>query len=191
MSAIDNIKRSQSFQEFSNNKRLQWMIVIIGFILTLSVSKTLIDATDETRLENKQQVNLLAKLQSTSNEPIDENTVRSIDNLLKDALTNIPTAPSSSVAEATALAQIEQKIGKLIKRKRMNLVGSDTILGGEFWSVRIDINGQLAESKYIEFLQHFDANNKHIRIMSLRYSPKTSNSINLVVDMLFMKVNNE
>ena len=95
------------------------------------------------------------------------------------------------MAEAQALAEVEQKLGKLLSRKRLNLLGSESLVGAKpiLWQVRVEIAGQLAELDLIELLQHFDNQNKHARIASFQYSPKTSNSINLVVDLLYKRAN--
>ncbi|WP_416305722.1 hypothetical protein [Neptunicella sp. SCSIO 80796] len=193
MNAFSRIKSSQAYAEFESNIRLQWMLVAIIIILAASFAKYLADGLNAERNEVKQQINLLARLQNAATLPLDEVKLTETNQNLQIALKNIPTVSSSSTAEAKALTDIEKMVGSLIKRKRINLLGSEQLQIGQvpFWSVRVDIAGQLNTTDFIEFLSYFDQDAKSRRIASLQYSPKTSNSLNLVVDMLYQRDRNE
>ncbi|WP_438864989.1 hypothetical protein [Neptunicella sp.] len=193
MNSVTRFKQSQAFAEYQSNPRLQWMVVAIVGMLALSLVKYFIDDLSLQQADVKQQINLLARLQSTAKQPLDEQQLTATNENFQLAIKNIPSVSSSSTAEAKALTDIEKIIGKLIKRKQINLLGSEELKVGQhpFWTVRVDISGQLNESNFIEFLSYFDQSAKNRRIASLQYSPKTSDSINLVVDMLYKRDGNE
>jgi hypothetical protein len=191
MTMLQKFYQSQLYIEYSKNRRLQWMCVGICIILTLSIIKFYADQQLENRQQTQQQLALLAKYKLTAQSKIDQAISVAIDAANVSWLEALPAAQSASVAEAQALAEVEQKIGKLLSRKRLNLLGSEPLAGVKpiLWQVRVEIAGQLAELDLIELLQYFDNQNKHARIASFQFSPKTSNSINLVVDLLYKRAN--
>lgn len=187
------LANSQAVQEYRSNKRLQWMVVGIAVILILSVLKALADSRTEQQAELKTQQALIARLQAAADSPVDESQMDSMMSMLDKANKQIPEADSKSIAEAKALAAIEQNVGHLVTRKRLNLVGADEHIAGTqtYWSVRLNLAGQLKGDKLIAFLQHFDSSSTSSRITSLQYAPKTSDTINVVVDLLYKQVVNE
>lgn len=189
MSMLQKFYQSQLYIEYNKNRRLQWMSVGIAVILTLSLIKFYSDQQQQNRLQTQQQLAFLAKYKITAQSETDPAISVAIDAANKAWLEVLPTAQSASVAEAQALAEVEQKIGKLVSRKRLNLLGSEQLAGAKpiLWQVRVEIAGQLSELDLIELLQNFDNQNKHGRITSFQYSPKSSNSINLVVDLLYKR----
>jgi len=191
MSMLQQFYQSQLYVEYNKNRRLQWMCVGICIILTLSLIKFYTDQQQENREQTQQQLALLAKYKLTALSKADPAISVAIDAANTRWLEALPAAQSASVAEAQALAEVEQKIGKLLSRKRLNLLGSEPLAGAKpiLWQVRVEIAGQLSELDLIELLQHFDNQNKHARITSFQYSPKASNSINLVVDLLYKRAN--
>lgn len=191
MNMLQKFYQSQLYIEYNKNRRLQWMSVGIVIILTLSLIKFYSDQQQQNRLQTKQQLALLAKYELTAQSKTDPAISEAIDTANIAWLEVLPTAQSTSVAEAQALTEIEQKVGTLLSRKRLNLLGSEQLEGAKtiLWQVRVEIAGQLSEVNLIELLQNFDNQNKHARIASFQYSPKTSNSINLVVDLLYQRVN--
>ena len=192
MSVLQKINRSQAFLEYQKNSRLQWMVMVIVAILALSGLKRFADQLQVQRNQTQNQLNLLARLQKTADNTLDSKTSETIIDSYTNWVSVLPEAPSSSVAEAQALAEIEQTIGKLISRKRLNLLGSETLNNNNqlYWQVRIEIAGQLPELDLIEALEYFDLDNKHARIASFQYSPKASNSISFVVDLLYKRADN-
>ena len=192
MSVLQKINRSQAFLEYQKNTRLQWMVMLIVAILALSGLKQFADQLQVQRNQTQNQLNLLARLQKTADNTLDSKTSETIIDSYTNWVSVLPDAPSSSVAEAQALAEIEQTIGKLISRKRLNLLGSETLNNNNqlYWQVRIEIAGQLPELDLIEALEYFDLDNKHARIASFQYSPKASNSISFVVDLLYKRADN-
>ena len=191
MTMLQKFYQSQLYIEYTKNRRLQWMCVGICIILILSLIKFYADQQQENREQTQQQLALLAKYKLTAQSKTDPAISVAIDTANTSWLEALPAAQSASVAEAQALAEVEQKLGKLLSRKRLNLLGSESLVGAKpiLWQVRVEIAGQLAELDLIELLQHFDNQNKHARIASFQYSPKTSNSINLVVDLLYKRAN--
>ncbi len=191
--SVKSLANSQMMQEYRSNKRLQWMVVGIAAILVVSLLKTLADNRSEQQAELKTQLALVARLQAAADSPVDESQTDTLMSMLDKAKQNIPEADSKSVAEAKALAAIEQSVGHLISRKRLNLVGAEEHTAGTqtYWSVRLNLAGQLKGSKLVEFLQHFDSSSSGSRITSMQYAPKTSDTINVVVDLLYKRVNNE
>jgi hypothetical protein len=189
---IQKIYQSQMFIEYQQNKRLQWMLVLIVTILALSLLKQLSDNRQQQRIQAQSQIELLARLKQSAQNNIDANIVESIKTAYSSWIDLLPKAASSSVAEAQALTEIDKNLGKLLKRKRLNLLGSEQLTDNNqvIWQVRVEISGQLAELDLIELLQHFDNQHKHARITSFQYSPKTSNSISLVVDLIYKRAEN-
>lgn len=193
MTLIDKLASSQLYTEYQSNKRIQWMMVCIVIILVISLVKQFSDNINQQRSETLTQINLLARLSATANNTIDENIVSSLEASYVKLLSTLPKATSASTAEAQALTEIEKNLGVLITRKRLNLLGSEQ-LGQDpqtFWTVRIEVSGQLSENKLIDLLQYFDSQVQHRRIASFQYSPKISNTINLVIDLMYMSANND
>jgi hypothetical protein len=192
MTLIKKLAKSQLIAEYKQNKRLQWMVLLILCILAISLLKQFSDELSLQSNQTQNQLDLLARLEQTAQHTIDENIIASINRGYSDWLEYLPSAASASVAEAQALTEIEQNIGTLLKRKRLNLLGSERLIGSkqDIWQVRVEIAGQLDELNLIELLTHFDNTDKHARIASFQYSPKTSNSINLVIDVIYKRANN-
>jgi hypothetical protein len=192
MTFLRKFYKSQLFIEYESNLRLQWMLVAIIAILALSLSKQVIDILQQERSQTQNQLVLLARLQQTAQKNIDYSIVESIKNAYASWVDALPKAASSSVAEAQALIEIDQQLGTLLKRKRLNLLGSEQLSGTTqvFWQVRIELAGQMTEQDLIGLLQYFDDHAKHARLTSFQYSPKTSNTINLVVDVLYIRAEN-
>ncbi|ABG41740.1 hypothetical protein Patl_3234 [Paraglaciecola sp. T6c] len=192
MTQIQKLAKSQLITEYQQNKRLQWMVLLIICILAISLLKQFSDKIGLQSNQTQSQLDLLARLEKTAQHTIDGNIITSINRRYSEWLESLPSAASASVAEAQALTEIEQNIGKLLKRKRLNLLGSEQLAGSKqvIWQVRVEIAGQLDELNLIELLTHFDNTDKHARIASFQYSPKTSNSINLVIDVIYKRANN-
>jgi hypothetical protein len=187
---IENLSKNQLIVEYKNNIRLQWMLVIIVGMIALSLLKQIYDALDTQATDTKIQLNLQAKLNSAAKQSFDSATLLSTQKEVEELLSSFSDIASSSTAEAQALQDIDDKIGVLLKRKRLNLIGSEEILAGNrvLWAVRIEVNGQLAEKDFIQVLSFFDANQKNARVTSMQYSPKISNTINLVADLMYKRV---
>jgi hypothetical protein len=190
---IENLSKNQLIVEYKNNIRLQWMLVIIVGMIALSLLKQIYDALDTQATDTKSQLNLQARLNSAAKQSFDSATLLSNQKEVEDLLSSFSDIASSSTAEAQALQDIDDKIGVLLKRKRLNLIGSQEILAGNrvLWAVRIEVNGQLAEKDFIQVLSFFDANQKNARITSMQYSPKISNTISLVADFMYKRASDD
>lgn len=192
MTLIQKLAKSQLITEYQQNKRLQWMVLLIICILAISLLKQFSDKIGLQSNQTQNQLDLLARLEKTAQHTIDGNIIASINSGYSEWLESLPDAASASVAEAQALTEIEQNIGTLLKRKRLNLLGSEQLAGSkqDIWQVRVEVAGQLEELNLIELLSHFDNTDKHARIASFQYTPKTSNSINLVIDVIYKRADN-
>ncbi len=190
MNFLDTLKNSQLVTEYNKNKRLQWMILGIAVIIVISAIKSIVDDLSESKLDASNQLELLARLNHSTNENFDMLTFEDITKQAEEKMLEFSSVASASVAEAQGLKDIDEKIGGLLKRKRLNLIGSDELKFGRgtFWSVRIEISGQLEESDFIQMMSFFDNTQLTTRIASMQYSPKTSNSISLVVDLIYRRV---
>ncbi|MBC3764943.1 hypothetical protein [Neptunicella marina] len=193
MTRIQTILNSPVMQEFKRNLRLQWLLLLVIAILGLSATKALFDKVETSKQTVSQQLTLLSRLKLAASVPLENTKIEVVDKLLMTHLERIPAVASSSIAEAKALEDVEKKIGILLKRKRINLLGSDLIElpSTNLWSVRLEIAGQLTPEDFIKFIEHFDINSENMRISSLQYSPKTSNSISIVIDILYKREANE
>jgi hypothetical protein len=190
---IDKLANSQLYTEYKSNKRLQWMLAFIVLIIVISLLKQFSDKINQQRSETLTQINLLARLTQSTNNSIDENVISKQEASYVKVINTLPKASSASTAEAQALTEIEKILGELITRKRLNLLGSEP-LGQNlqaFWTVRIEVSGQLSEKKLIDLLKYFDSEVQHRRIASFQYSPKISNTINLVIDLMYMRATND
>jgi hypothetical protein len=189
---MQNFYKSTLFIEYQQNKRLQWMVLVIVAILALSLLKQFSDNNQKYSAETQYQLALLAKLKQSTQNSTDANIVESIKEAYSTWIDSLPKAASSSIAEAQALTEVDQNLGKLLDRKRLNLLGSERLDDNNqiIWQVRVEIAGQLSELNLIELLQHFDNKHNHARITSFQYSPKASNSINLVIDLLYIRAEN-
>ncbi|MGS2719900.1 hypothetical protein [Paraglaciecola aestuariivivens] len=185
------LAQSQLVKEYQANKRLQWMVVGIGVILLLSFLKQISVVLSDKQAEIQTQLKHFAKLKSVANQTFDSNLMQSIQAQVDSTLDNFMSVASSSTAEAQGLQDIDNKIGKYVKRKRLNLIGSEQVLAGnqEMWSVRIEIAGQVSEQDFVKILSHFDASQTTTRIASMQYSPKTSDSFSLVTDLIYKRGN--
>ena len=187
MSLISQFKNNASFKAVEDNPRLQWMLTAVVAILCLSAGKSALDSLAEPIQEAKAQHTLLAKLRSSEQQSVDIDFEERHQAELSQLLNVIPVATSESTAEAKTLSEIESLIGQHVDNLRMSLLGTEAIRSGNetFWTVRVDIAGQAKEKSMISILEHFDGEVSNSRMSSLQYSPKTSNSIKMVVDMLY------
>jgi hypothetical protein len=169
------------------------MMVFIVLILAITLIKQFSDNINQQRSETLTQINLLARLTQTANNTIDENVISNLEASYARVLNTLPQATSASTAEAQALTEVEKNLGVMITRKRLNLLGSEQLGQNHqaFWTVRIEVSGQLSEKKLIDLLKFFDSEVQHRRIASFQYSPKISNTINIVIDLMYMRDNNE
>jgi hypothetical protein len=189
MNVLATLKNNQLVTEYNKNKRLQWMILGIAVIIIMSAIKSIADDLSEYRLDAKSQIELLARLNHSAKENVNMQAFEETAKQAEQKMLKFSSVASASVAEAQGLKDIDEKIGGILKRKRLNLIGSEELkFGGRiFWSVRIEISGQLAESDFIQMASFFDNTQLTARIASMQYSPKTSNSISLVVDLIFKR----
>jgi hypothetical protein len=178
--------------EFQSNPRLQWMTVVIAAILLVSLTKHFADLIESEKQQIQTSINLAEKYQRTASSSFDTEGVEKLKQTQTNWLDAIPSAFSASIAEASALSEVEQKVNKLITAKRLNLIGSEelTFASEVFWQVRIEIAGQIKPSNLIDLLANFDSKDRHVRIASMQFNPKAANTVNLVVDIMFKRVTN-
>jgi len=186
---LNNIQQQQWFVELRQNKRLQWMLLLVFSILLASLGKSFSDFVAEETIAVAPQRQLLTKLLEADVRPIEDLDVEGKSATAKQLLAQVPKASSKSVAEAQALTQIDVLINNYIDSGRATLVNTVDLSFGQqdFWQVRIEVRGKLAEKKLIGLLQQFDGTYVYQRIPSLQYRPKASNTVTLVVDYLFQK----
>ncbi|MBD1389808.1 hypothetical protein IC617_10250 [Neiella sp. HB171785] len=186
---VDRIKQSNAYIEFAANIRLQWLSLAVLAILLISAIKAAGDATAAQSAEVATQLKLVSRLEATSQNEIDEETISALQSHHEDWLKVLPSASSSSTAEAQALTRADANIKPFLARARLNLIGSEPLTFGavSLWQVRINVTGQLPNERVIDFMKFIDRTHKDARLVSLQYSPKASNSINLVVDIIYRK----
>lgn len=187
MMSLDKFRDSEVLTSLRENVRLQWMLFAIIAILCLSLSKTALDSLDEPISEIRTQQALLLKLKLSESHTIDPDELKQNEAKLADLLAIIPTATSIATAEAKTLVDVDELVGKQLMNLRMNLLGTEEIKVGSstFWTVRVDVAGQVKDKAILSVLEHFDKRQSNSRLASLQFSPKTANSITLVVDMLY------
>ena len=187
MKLIDRIVHTRFYQEYAENLRLQWLVLAVVAIVTLSFAKKVYDTLDVQRQDVQTEVSLLAKLTGSSQREFDASLTEAINDRFRTSLQDIPGAASSSTAEAAALQEIDTLLGNTIQRKRVNLIGSQQLVFGNttLWEVRLEVVGQLRGRDFIPVLSHFDNSALQRRVVTVQYSPNGSNGINLVVDLLF------
>lgn len=186
---IDVIKKSSAWEEFSANKRLQWMVVGIALILVISISKSMFDLLDERRDEALRTHAMLERMVEAASHPVSESALLQTEESLSNLRANIPTVASASIAEAEALSAGTKIINTAIARARSRLVGTETLVFGDttYWQVRIKIDGGLHELNFIKLLEFFEKEYPHIRLYSFDFQPDSKGVVSLVVDYLYQQ----
>jgi len=186
---IDAIKRSSAWEEFSANKRLQWMVVGIVFILIISISKSMFDLLDERHNEAMRTHAMLERMIEAASRPVSDSAVLKAEELLENLRSNIPVVASASIAEAEALSAGTKIINTAIARARSRLIGTETLVFGDttYWQVRIKIDGGLHELNLIKLLEFFEEDYPHIRLYSFDFQPDSKGVVSLVVDYLYQQ----
>ncbi|WP_026377042.1 hypothetical protein [Aestuariibacter salexigens] len=192
-SLYEKLQHSNLGRELNANKRLQWLIALVAILVMLSFGKRAVDSVAPAQNELAMELNLLARLQHSAAQPFDDEQLTSAQILAQQARQRIDVAPSASTAEAQALALTEFTFKPLIERSRITLLGSQELnfAGQRFFQVRMEMNGQLDELRLIALLKLIDRDMPGTRLSSLQYAPKASNTINAVVDMLFVRSGDE
>lgn len=184
---FSELKQTKSIQALRAQPRLQWLLLIIFVIILLSITKACLDNLTEYRSSMITETNLYERLKRVSRTEFSVEELTNAEEQSTKLRSLIPVASSQNAAQASALTEIERELGALAERERYSLLGSEAFQIGnrQFWSIRIEIVGQLKPSQTINFLEVFDPSVLHRRVSSMRYSPKAANSINLVVDLLY------
>ncbi len=175
--------------EIQNNRRLQWMVLVVLLILFYLLHSVAGSVIKDLRSDTQNLVDLAARLEQTAAQAFDDGQLTESGKQLDEALDLLPAASSSSTAEAHALKQVEKIVGPLLLRKRLNLLESQELTTHSklFWQVRIEITGQLKQSDLIKLLSHFEPSQTHRRINALRYRPNASNTLSVVADFLYRR----
>jgi len=169
------------------------MILAVLVLVFLSISAWFSSLVTELREETAAAINFSSRLQYLSDKHIDKAKLKRLKEEVDRQIILFPTAQSESVAEAQALKELEDILGPLIYKKRLNLLGSERLDTDNtlFWQVRIEVSGQLQSTKLIDLLSYFDATQVHRRLNALRYQLNRSNTVNLVVDVLYLGTKDE
>ena len=190
---LSSLQQQEWFAELKQNKRLQWMLLLVFVILLLSLSKTFSDFVNDEKTAIEPQRQLIKKLLQADARPLEELDIESVTSQAQSLLTQVPVATSKSVAEAQALTQVEALSSDYVQNGRATLVNTVDLNFGQqgFWQVRIEVRGKLDERELIGFLEQFSGQFMHQRIASMQYRPKASNTFTVVLDYLFQKGNRE
>ena len=186
---LKKVRQHPSWQEFQQNKRLQWLLVVVVLIVLLSTFKSASDAVAALQRSVAAQQTVLARLQAASARPL---SIEDVDEWVQKTnrlKASAPQVPSASIAEAQALAMLEALNKRLLRRGRATLIGTETLdwEQNRLWQVRLELSGQLDSSDWVSFLQTVDGSNAFVRLASLQYRPKASNAITVVIDYLFLQ----
>lgn len=186
---IDVIKRSSAWEEFSANKRLQWMVVGIVLILVMSISKSMFDLLDERRNEALRTHAMLERMVEAASHPVSESAFQKAETALSNLLKKVPSVATASIAEAEALSAATQLINTTIARPRARMVGTETLIyeGDTYWQVRIKVDGGLHELNFIKLLEFFEEDYPQIRLYSFDFQPDAKGVVSLVVDYLYQQ----
>jgi preprotein translocase subunit SecD len=192
LSFADTIKHkiieSEHFASVRGNVRLQWMLVAILVLLCVYIGKISVDGLQEDQQALSQQAQLYARLLATFEADINEEELQRWQDVYNTTLSAIPVATSASIAEASALAQLENTLSPLLNRARLNLLGAEesVVAGKTFYKVRVELSGQLNTDRLTELLQSFANNRNHFFLQTMNYSPRASNTVSFVIDVLFV-----
>jgi hypothetical protein len=189
VSLVSKLKSSPAFLELENNKRLQWMLILIASILMLSLTKSYYDFVEQEKEERGKQAALFQRMQSAANQPLNERITAEVKALYNETFSKLPVAASDSVAQAKALTLMENIIANKIERPRVNVVLSEPLSFGEKngWQVRLNVSGQMPEKRLIGLLSNISGDKPAIRLLSMQYNPKLSNTLTLVADFLYIE----
>ena len=182
-----------SISEFRNNPRLRWMTLAALVLIFFSTISWFSDLITQMRTDTAQAVNFSSRLQKISDQEFDTAALNEVKKEVNQQMILFPVASSGSVAEAQALKELEEALGPLITKKRFNLLGSEQLNTDAtfFWQVRLEISGQLQSANLIDLLSYFDSTQTHRRLNAFRYQLNRSNTINLVVDLLYLGADDE
>ena len=180
------------FIELKANVRLQWLLLLVAVILCLSGIKAFSDVNAAKAQSIQQQLALLQRLENAMQQPLSQEQLTQADETLAKLLAQVPSSQSSSVAEATALAKVDNIANGRITRGRANLVGSDEIVVGDnkFWQVRVEYRGQLNQHDLFALLSLVDGADVTSRLVSFQYRPNQRGNISMVLDFMFRPEDN-
>ncbi|WP_346993080.1 hypothetical protein [Alteromonas gracilis] len=188
----ESITAHPAIDELKSNKRLQWLLLIIVGILSISGLKALSDKSESLKGEVLLQQSLLNRLEVAASMELSEEKVKDSSEELEQLLAQIPSASSVSVAEAEALSRAQQTIRK-VERIRSTLVGTDTI-GSQnmaLWQVRVELQGQLNNRNFHSILEEVDGSDTTVRVVSFRYRPSERGAFAVVLDFLFKPISDQ
>lgn len=188
MSIKDRILESEHFASVRGNLRLQWMLVFVLILLCVYIGKISIDGLEDDQSTLSQQAQLYARLLATLEADINDADLEKWQAAYQASLSALPTAASQSIAEASALAQLENTLSPLLIRARLNLLGAEQsqVNATTFYKVRVELSGQLSTDKLTELLQGFATHREYFLLQTMNYSPRASNSVSFVIDVLFV-----
>lgn len=176
-------------QELGSNIRLQWMLLAIAIILSVSLTISAFEELNELSEENRVLIALNSRLVNTVNNPPTQEQLEQVLNVKQELFAFIPAVNSANVAEASALSLIENELKGVIERSRFTLLGTEEIRVGNtiFWSVRIEVAGRVEPAQLSNLLETADAKYINRRVPALRYSPRIANTVTAVYDFLYRK----
>ncbi|GGW92442.1 hypothetical protein [Alteromonas halophila] len=185
---VESIKQQRWFAELQENKRLQWLLLLVACIVLLSLAKAISDSVTVRQDEVAQQKQMVEKLLTAQARPLDESVVTDKADAVRALKEKALTAGSASVAEAQALKRIDALTAQYIDGPRATLINTEAMQYGSenFWQIRIEVRGKLDEKQLIGLLDAFDGSEQFQRLTSFQYRPKASSVITLVVDYLYL-----
>ena len=183
----------QAIDELHSNRRLQWMLLTAMLIIYSSIVAALSNRVLEMWSATVQVLNLSARLDAISERTIDAKRVQQLEAEVNQTISMLPIATSSSVAEAQALKEVEAFVSPLISKKRLTLLGVEPLETPNdlLWQVRVQVSGRMVNSNFISLLAELEASHSSRRLNAFTYNPHSSNSLNFVVDFLFVESKSE
>ncbi len=176
-------------KELNSQPRLQWLLIFILVLICVSLLKSIYDNNQEITKNVSSLASTHSRLSALENTEISNELINTARDISDELLSQIPSVTSSSIAEASILSQLESSLQSIVSRQRLSLLGTDNIYLGDrnAWSIRIKIDGQLSEDNLVNFLQIVSPTSIHLRLASLTYAPKRSDSMSAVLDVLYLE----
>ena len=183
---------SQVNSEFQENKRLQWMVLVVLACVYFIIVTGLLEQLSSYSTLTTQNIAMSSRMQNIATQSISNQLLDDIRARVGEKLSVLPRADSRNVAEARALKEFEEIINPLLTNTRLTLIDSEELKTDTetFWQVTIEVSGKLPASSAVKLLAEFDSSVAHRRINIFRYRMDSSNYNNFIVKLLFAKTTN-
>ena len=155
-------------------------------------SRLIHDANINAKQDIARLESLHARLSRIFENPVDKTEIEAISLRYNASIESMSKATTLSVAEAQALQKLETLMAELIQRPRLELIGNETQQIGlnSVVTIRLQVSGRLLPENVVDFLAVLSASSTQ-KLVSMQYSPRSSNRINAVVDFVFIENNND